>query len=155
MLKDVVFYLLLLINAMILLTPFLYPFFNVSFVHTLFSPTCHQLASRSLCWYPQELVVKSCPHRVTRAQVLKEGNVVAYKFPVCARCMAIYLGWLLGMAVQRVVKWRPPFYLYIVLILPLAVDGLMQLLTPYESTNLVRFLTGLVAGVGLGLFLFK
>lgn len=37
--------------------------------------------------------------------------------------------------------------------LPLVTDGFVQLFTKWESTNLLRFITGSLAGAGLALFL--
>ena len=42
----------------------------------------------------------------------------------------------------------PPVWTAVVLLLPLMVDGLVQLLTPYESTNLRRVITGILFGYG-------
>lgn len=42
----------------------------------------------------------------------------------------------------------PPVWAAVVLLLPLMVDGLVQLLTPYESTNLRRVITGILFGYG-------
>lgn len=43
-----------------------------------------------------------------------------------------------------------------VLLIPLVADGFIQLLTPYESTNPRRFVTGLAFGYGfLALFLYS
>lgn len=53
--------------------------------------------------------------------------------------------------------WRlPPLWLAAVLLIPLVADGFIQLLTPYESTNPRRFVTGLAFGYGfLALFLYS
>ena len=41
----------------------------------------------------------------------------------------------------------------LLLCLPLIADGFLQLLTPYESTNFKRVLTGVPFGFGLGILL--
>lgn len=45
--------------------------------------------------------------------------------------------------------WRPPAALALVLLVPLVVDGLVQLCTAYESRNYRRLWTGLLFGYGL------
>lgn len=67
------------------------------------------------------------------------------KFPICARCT----GELAGMILAVGFLWHlPPVWLAAVLLVPLVVDGFVQLLTPYESTNPRRFVTGLAFGFG-------
>ena len=69
------------------------------------------------------------------------------QFPVCARCTGILLGGLL-----QLILWlsglRTPALYAALCILPLAVDGLVQHFTAYESNNPLRLLTGIVAGCG-------
>ena len=43
----------------------------------------------------------------------------------------------------------PPVWLTLVLMVPMVTDGVIQLKTPYESTNPRRFATGLLFGYGL------
>lgn len=47
----------------------------------------------------------------------------------------------------------PPTWLLALLLLPLVVDGAVQKLSSYESTNIRRLITGILFGYGLvGLF---
>ncbi len=73
------------------------------------------------------------------------------KFPVCARCTGELAGIAAGLLLC--VLWRPPLWLTVVLMIPMVVDGLLQALTPYESTNGRRLVTGLLFGWGLVGFL--
>ena len=75
--------------------------------------------------------------------------------PICTRCVAIYLGLLMG--VLTFVVW--PFFterimrgVALAAVLPLAVDGLTQLVRLRESTNGLRFGTGIVAGFAIGIW---
>lgn len=48
----------------------------------------------------------------------------------------------------------PPVWLAALLLVPLVVDGAVQLLTAYESTNMRRLITGILFGYGfVSLFL--
>lgn len=71
---------------------------------------------------------------------------------VCARCLGILLGGMAGLlCVICHCRVDPVFSL--LLLLPLVLDGFLQLLWDRESTNAVRLVTGFLFGVGLQLFL--
>ena len=72
-------------------------------------------------------------------------------FPVCARCT----GELIGMLAAAATGWlgQPPLWALFVMLLPLIVDGTIQRLTKYESTNPRRFLTGLLFGYAFAILL--
>ena len=69
------------------------------------------------------------------------------QLPLCARCTGELLGILA--AVGSWWLWRPPVALALVLLVPLVVDGLVQLCTAYESRNYRRLWTGALFGYGL------
>ena len=76
------------------------------------------------------------------------------QMPVCARCLAIYAGISGGILFST--RKRP--YLIkgwglILGIIPMGVDGGVQLLGFYESNNLIRVITGLLGGGTVGLAL--
>ena len=68
------------------------------------------------------------------------------QMPYCSRCTGMYLGLSFGFLIGALYRVRVGFSLYILVILPLALDGFMQLISPYESTNLMRIITGNLAG---------
>lgn len=70
------------------------------------------------------------------------------QFPLCARCTGIHLGYLL-MPLFLFDWWHIPLLYSILMILPTYIDGWSQLILKRESTNWLRFSTGLLAGVGL------
>lgn len=74
------------------------------------------------------------------------------QFPVCARCTGIFAGYLVGGYVVLAVSGTHPLA-GLLCMAPLAIDGGVQLYTAYESTNLRRFFTGILAGIGLLLLL--
>jgi uncharacterized membrane protein len=76
--------------------------------------------------------------------------------PICARCVGIYAGMLLGI----LAFWAVPLLREKVMrgiafaaAVPLALDGFTQLLGLRESTNELRIATGLVAGLAFGLWI--
>ena len=83
---------------------------------------CHRLPERSFAWRGRQ-------------------------FPVCARCTGILLGWaaypffLFGLAAL-------PLWLSLALNVPALVDGGTQAAGRRTSTNLLRLVTGLLAGLG-------
>ena len=48
--------------------------------------------------------------------------------------------------------FRPPVWVCIVLMVPMIADGLIQRLTPYESNNITRVITGTLFGYALVTF---
>lgn len=68
------------------------------------------------------------------------------QFPVCARCTGCFTGYIIGIPLFFVCKI--PFYICIPLCLIMLADWLIQYFQIKESTNLRRFLTGLLCGVG-------
>jgi uncharacterized membrane protein len=75
--------------------------------------------------------------------------------PICARCTAIYVGFIAGillfMALPRLqemtARWVLGFAAF-----PMLIDGLTQLTTLRESTNPLRIETGLMAGAAFALW---
>lgn len=65
-------------------------------------------------------------------------------FPICARCTGEVAGMLC--ALVTVSLGRPPLWVLLILLIPMVVDGSVQLLTAYESNNRRRFVTGLLFG---------
>lgn len=90
-------------------------------VYWLGDTNCHQISSRSYSY---------------------GGN----QMPFCARDLGIFAGLALGFTVA--LRRRPVLSLPLVLLalVPIGLDGTIQLLTDYESTNPRRLITGLLAG---------
>lgn len=106
------------------------------FLYRVYHLSCHQLPSRS--WF-----------------------ICGKKLGVCVRCFATYVLFIPVSAtffIRPIKKWigRRCFLRFVLplslgLLSPLVIDGLLQLLTPWESTNLLRFATGGLAGAGVAL----
>jgi len=97
-------------------------------VYWLGDAECHQLASRSY---------------------FLNGN----QMPFCARDVGLLLGLVLGFGFAMFVRWKIPPLLVLLGLVPIAIDGGLQQVTSYESTNPLRVATGLVAGLVLALLL--
>ena len=69
------------------------------------------------------------------------------QFPVCARCTGIHIGYLsfpvfLFSIATLNLMWT------VLLMLPTVIDGLTQAYYERESTNFLRLMTGIAAGIG-------
>lgn len=83
--------------------------------------------------------------------------------PLCSRCFGFYLSFLVGIGIVVALELFLGFLggecawwiigQFIILQLPLVVDGLIQYLTIYVSNNYLRFFTGLLSGGGCALLL--
>jgi uncharacterized membrane protein len=76
--------------------------------------------------------------------------------PICARCVAIYVGLLAGLLLFPLLPLLRERFMRTVAfaaLVPLGIDGLTQLAGLRESTNPLRIATGLVAGFAFGLWI--
>ncbi len=90
-----------------------------------------------------------CHQHASRSFFLN-GN----QMPFCARCTAIFVGLGIGTLVLAFVDMDIKLWLIFALLVPMGIDGICQdILTflHYESTNTLRVLTGLPAGISLAL----
>jgi uncharacterized membrane protein len=100
----------------------------ISFIYSAGDRLCHQKASRSF--------------------FINENQM-----PFCARCTAIWLGITIGigfMLFYKIPLDEKFFYLMMIGLIPIGIDGVGQLLGFWESTNLTRVITGLFIGVITG-----
>ncbi|WP_160680774.1 DUF2085 domain-containing protein [Clostridium sp. C8-1-8] len=67
-------------------------------------------------------------------------------FPICARCTGILAGYFLGFLYLILIPHRN-YFLEILFMLPIAIDGTGQYLQKCESTNIRRLATGILAGM--------
>lgn len=70
------------------------------------------------------------------------------QFPICARCTGELAGMLLS-PVWLIAFGLPDWRLCLLLMLPMLADGFAQRLTPYQSGNLRRLVTGMLFGFAL------
>jgi uncharacterized membrane protein len=98
--------------------------------------------------FPWNIVYSSgdrlCHQRADRSLFLN-GN----EMPFCTRCTAIWLGLVVGLGfmVLYTIELNEKF-LYAILfsLTPIGIDGIGQLFGFWESTNIIRFFTGILAG---------
>lgn len=78
-------------------------------------------------------------------------------FPVCSRCTGIYMGFIFSFVLSIILDIDfnlHNFFLAILLMMPTTIDAFTQFLKWRESNNLLRFITGLIGGIGYGIAFF-
>jgi len=144
-------------------------------MYTVFGPFCHQKISRSFCLFDGGSVsIGDCTNQTGEFVSNDRGNIsevqngsIGYKFPICARDIGLYLFMLIGALAYPFVfrlddqRILPPILL-VLAIVPLGVDGTVQLLSDigivpfvYESTNFTRLWTGGIAGFVASFFVIQ
>ncbi len=88
-------------------------------------------------------------HQIASRSYFLNGN----QLPFCSRDLGIFLGLAsgFGLVAFRKIKIKP--WLALAGLAPIAIDGGLQLVTSYESTNPLRLATGILAGVALALLM--
>ena len=75
--------------------------------------------------------------------------------PLCARCVGIYIGMMVGLAAYMLLPWLDEHllrgFMYVAAV-PIAADGITQLLRLRESTNSLRLATGFLAAFAFGMW---
>ena len=77
----------------------------------------------------------------------------SFCFPLCVRCVAIISAIILTFFVINLTKLRLKrgcIILWVLLIIPCLLDGIMQYGFQMESTNFRRAWTGVLSGIGIG-----
>lgn len=88
-------------------------------------------------------------HQIAERSYYLNGN----QMPFCARDLGLFVGLALGFAIVSFFRFRGNPFLLLLGLVPMGVDGGLQLVTTYESTNPVRLATGILAGASLALLL--
>jgi uncharacterized membrane protein len=88
----------------------------------------------------------NCHQKASRSFFLNDNQM-----PFCSRCTAIFLGLIVGVGLAVFLEMELNLLWIILGLVPIGVDGLLQLVTRYESSNPVRFGTGLLAGIVTGI----
>lgn len=130
-------------------------------IYAAYQLVCHQWASRSYFLFG--------PHTTYSVDQLMQvggpngpygfigSSEIGYKIAFCERDTAIYLAVLLaGLLFATFRRSAQPLQIagYVLLLLPIAVDGLTQLVGWRESTPLLRVLTGTLFGFACVWFIY-
>ncbi len=162
------FAVLFLFNFLIFLVPYLASIGDPGSdsYYAAFGPTCHQLISRSLCLFKSKTdggysigdCMQSAAFSSSRVNEAEYADRTGYKIPVCARDVAIYLSMLIGLLILPFMRkmesdeW-PSKWLLFAAAVPIGIDGTGQLIGLWESTNLMRLITGAIIGVALPFYI--
>jgi len=85
---------------------------------------------------------RMCHMKESRSFFLNENQM-----PYCARCFGIFLGFAIGAAITSFVLIDLRWWMLVIGLGPIGLDGGLQLITSYESNNIFRILTGSLAGI--------
>lgn len=99
-------------------------------------------------------IVYGCGDRLCHQKADRSFFINENQMPFCSRCTAIWLGLTMGLGLMVFYKIEldERFLILIAIgIVPIGVDGVGQLLNLWESTNIVRLITGLLAGFVCGI----
>jgi uncharacterized membrane protein len=88
-------------------------------------------------------------HQIAERSYFLNGN----QMPFCSRDIGLFIGIALGFGIATFFSIQlNPIWLLVGLV-PIGLDGGLQLVTAYESTNPLRLVTGMVGGAALALLL--
>jgi uncharacterized membrane protein len=139
-------------------------------IYLIYAPTCHQLPERSFFLFGPRITPSVAD--LEASQAIPAGQSIiqhmalrfpgtpatGYKVAVCERDTAIYgailLNGLLFGALRPALRRRGkmpkmPLWLFVLFVLPAAVDGFTQLFGLRDSTWYLRLITGFIFGSGL------
>jgi uncharacterized membrane protein len=131
-------------------------------IYFVYRPLCHQLPERSFflgghqhAYSAEELAAAGIEIHPFSRDIGNE--TVGWKVGFCQRDVAIYgsiflAGLAYGLIRRRWVGWKMPFRYYLLFLVPMAIDGLLQLVGLHESNWILRTITGAIFGIGSVLF---
>jgi uncharacterized membrane protein len=131
-------------------------------IYTIYRPACHQRPERSY-FYGGPAAIYSVEELEaagvdTNPFAREIGNEqVGWKVAFCERDVAIYgsiflMGIVYAVFRKQLRTRRMRFRYFALFLVPMAIDGILQLFGLYESTWLMRSLTGAIFGIGAVLF---
>jgi uncharacterized membrane protein len=86
-------------------------------------------------------------HQIASRSYYLNGN----EMPFCSRDIGVFIGLVVGMGLVLIARPKVRVLIPLLGLIPIAIDGGLQLLTSYESSNILRLATGLLAGVSVAL----
>ncbi|MDD5022599.1 MAG: DUF2085 domain-containing protein [Candidatus ainarchaeum sp.] len=131
-------------------------------IHEIYHNFCHQVTSRSYCFFPETGTIENCflneEFSPSKQIVVEKNGIPGYKFPVCARDFGFYLFAFLGgiflftLGMHREINTPHPLWI-ILAIIPMGLDGGTQFIGLRESNNILRVMTGSIAGFVIPFYL--
>ena len=131
-------------------------------IYTIYRPACHQRPERSYFYGGPQAVYSieelEAAGLDTNPFARAIGNEeLGWKVAFCERDVAIYgsifiAGLVYGVVRKRWGARRMRLRIFALFLVPMAIDGLLQLFGVYESNWIMRSLTGAIFGVGAVLF---
>lgn len=129
--------------------------------YTIYFPTCHQLPDRSYFLFGDQVVYTVdelvAAGALTDTSILQRRKYIGdetfgYKVAICERDIAIYGSMVIGGLIFALVrKRRPvrklPLKIYLLFLLPIAIDGVSQLVGLRTSNWFLRTITGSLFGL--------
>jgi uncharacterized membrane protein len=131
-------------------------------IYTLYRPACHQRPERSyfiggesFVYTPEELTAAGLQVGPFARDIGNEA--VGWKVAFCERDVAIYgsilvAGLAYGLLRRRMGGWKMRFLYFVLFMVPMGLDGVLQLFPFHESNWWLRTLTGVIFGVGAVIF---
>ena len=98
--------------------------------------------------------VYSCGDKLCHQKAYRSFFINGNQMPFCSRCTSIWVGLVIGLGFMIFYKIKlDEKFLFLILIgiIPIAIDGFGQLLNLWESTNVIRVITGFLAGFVSGI----
>ena len=131
-------------------------------IYTIYRPACHQRPERSYFYGGPEAIYSveelEAAGVDTNPFARALGNEqLGWKVAFCERDVAIYgsiflMGLVYAVFRKQLSARRMRFRYFALFLVPMAIDGILQLFGIYESTWLMRSLTGAIFGIGAVLF---
>lgn len=136
-------------------------------IYTIYRPACHQRPERSyflggpaMVYSPEELAGAGVDLGPLARDIGNEA--IGWKMAFCERDVAIYGAIFVGGLIYALLRqlrwgpgagnWRMPLRYFVLFLVPMGVDGVLQLFGFYESNWLLRTITGIAFGLGAVLF---
>ncbi|MGA1866519.1 MAG: DUF2085 domain-containing protein [Thermoplasmatota archaeon] len=88
-------------------------------------------------------------HQKDHRSYFLNGN----QMPVCSRDLGLFCGIFLGCVAGSMYRKGIKLWVLAIFLAPMVVDGSLQAITPYESFNILRLITGSIGGLGIGAYL--
>lgn len=98
--------------------------------------------------------IYSCGDRLCHQKAERSFFINGNQMPFCSRCTAIWLGLAIGlgfMVFYKIELNEKFLFLILIGIVPIGIDGVGQLFQLWESTNIIRLITGLLIGIVCGI----